>query len=338
MNTAEFFKKLYSNCDRGFLSITLLPERKTLWFKASETQKAALKAENTGKNTNTFFGVGLRKEVLPHNLRGGDEDVFAITALWSDIDIQGKAHAQKDLPVSMDEAVNFVELLTLKPSIIVGSGNGLHAYWLLDTPYFIETREDRENVSAILQNWGKYVNTEAGKKGWKLDTVSDLARILRVPGTINHKTEEKHRCEIIKNEDFRYNIQKFTDGDFAVSKSIGKTKVEPSLCGDSEKIIEKCAFIKYCKEHASELPEPYWHAMITNLCLTKNGAEKIHELSKPYAKYSETETNEKIKRAIRENKPHTCEYIKNSLCFKCPRNCSVKAPVVLGTPSHRRQG
>lgn len=253
MNTAEFFKKLYKNCDRGFLSITLLPERKTLWFKSTEIDKATVQAEKYGKKTNTFFGVGLRKEVLPYNLRGSDDDIFAVTALWSDIDVKGQAHAQKNLPSSTDEAINFLETLKLKPSIIVGSGNGLHAYWLLDVPYFIETKEDRKYISTIMHDWGKYINTEANKKGWKLDTVSDLARILRVPGTTNHKTEEKNRCEIIKSNNYEYSIQSFEQSNSQSTKKATQKQSTMSFCGDAQRIIEKCEFIKYCKDYAPNL-------------------------------------------------------------------------------------
>ena len=49
--------------------------------------------------------------------------------------------------------------------------------------------------------------------------------------------------------------------------------------------------------------------MITNLAPTKDGVKAIHELSKPYPKYDKSETDRKIKHAVKENKPHTCKYI-----------------------------
>lgn len=103
--------------------------------------------------------------------------------------------------------------------------------------------------------------------------------------------------------------------------------------GETNRIIEKCDFIKYCKENAKNLPEPYWHTMITNLVPTKDGVKVIHKLSKPYLKYDKTETDRKIEHAVKENKPHACKYIQEHLGFECSKDCKVKSPVVLGTPS-----
>ena len=98
-------------------------------------------------------------------------------------------------------------------------------------------------------------------------------------------------------------------------------------------VLKKCEFIKYCKENAQNLPEPLWHAMITNLAPLDNSSLSIHEFSKSYPKYSFDETERKIQRAIFENKPHTCEYIKENLNFDCGKNCPVKSPIVYGLPS-----
>ena len=107
--------------------------------------------------------------------------------------------------------------------------------------------------------------------------------------------------------------------------------------GNTQRILEKCEFIRYCKENAENLPEPYWHAMITNLARTKDGIKVVHELSKPYPKYDKIETDRKFQRAVKENKPHTCKYIQDHLGFECSKDCKVKSPVVLGTPS-KEQG
>lgn len=48
METKEFLSEIYKGCSEGFLTITMLPERKTqrktLWFKMSEIEKALLLA------------------------------------------------------------------------------------------------------------------------------------------------------------------------------------------------------------------------------------------------------------------------------------------------------
>lgn len=329
MDTRDFLNEIYKGCSDGYLTLTMLPERKTLWFKVSEIEKTSLFAGKYGSKTNTFFGVELRKKALKNGFRGSEKDILCVTTLYADIDIKGNAHAQTSLPSNVDEAIDFLHGLKIKPSIIVNSGNGIHGYWLLDKPFIIETEDDRKHILSIFKCFGRYVNSEAKKRNWKIDSVYDLARILRVPGTINHKLSTGAKCEVIESDGKRHNIIDFMQFIHSHEGVASTSNIAQSV----EKVLKKCEFIKYCKDNSENLPEPLWHAMITNLAPLKNASNAIHEFSKSYPKYSFDETEKKIKRAIVENKPHTCEYIRENLSFDCGENCPVKAPIVYGLPS-----
>ena len=329
MNTCEFLNEIYKGCDAGFITLTTLPSRQTKWFKVDEIGKIAKAAEDIGQKTNVFFGVGLRNKVLKNGLRGSEKDISCITALYADIDIKGDAHAQKSLPETIDEAVSFLGNLKINPSIIVRSGNGIHSYWLLDTPFKIENSKDKNHIVSVFRDFGKYINLEAKKHGWKLDNVYDLARILRVPGTINHKLKNGVKCEVIESNLQRYNLEEFSQDVHCNDMGAAISKIAQGV----DKVLEKCEFIKYCVKNAAELPEPLWHAMITNLAPLKWGNDSVHQFSKGYPKYSFEETERKIERAIQENKPHPCEYIRENLNFDCGKNCHVKAPIVYGLTS-----
>ncbi|MBR2579249.1 MAG: hypothetical protein IKE41_03855, partial [Clostridia bacterium] len=84
MDTEEFLSEIYKGCHDGFLTLTMLPERKTLWFKVSEIEKASITARKYGTKTNTFFGVGLRKNILKNGFRGSERDILCITTLYAD--------------------------------------------------------------------------------------------------------------------------------------------------------------------------------------------------------------------------------------------------------------
>lgn len=329
MDTRDFLNEIYKGCSDGYLTLTMLPERKTLWFKVSEIEKTSLFAGKYGSKTNTFFGVGLRKKALKNGFRGSEKDILCVTTLYADIDIKGNAHAQTSLPSNVDEAIDFLHGLKIKPSIIVNSGNGIHGYWLLDKPFIIETEDDRKHILSIFKCFGRYVNSEAKKRNWKIDSVYDLARILRVPGTINHKLGTGAKCEVIESDGKRHNIIDFMQFIHSHEGVASTSNIAQSV----EKVLKKCEFIKYCKDNSENLPEPLWHAMITNLAPLKNSSNAIHEFSRSYSKYSFDETERKIQRAIIENKPHTCEYIRENLNFDCNKNCHVKAPIVYGLPS-----
>jgi len=96
-----------------------------------------------------------------------------------------------------------------------------------------------------------------------------------------------------------------------------------------KKLLENCAFIQYCQDNAATLSEPYWWSMTHNVAaFGEPGREKTHELSKPYPKYTEAETEAKIKDAQKaigkEVSPHSCAFIEQELGFSCPDDCLAK--------------
>jgi len=212
---------------------------------------------------------------------------------------------------------------------------------LFSEPLGIATDAHRKNVGDALRGWQMFINDAARARGWKLDNTSDLPRVLRVPGSLNHKLGAGQRCDIIAVNDIRYlpsdfspyirrdnssensDIQSGRGPDYGQAGFSGKV-------GASAPIVEKCIFIQYCRDNATRLPEPYWHAMISNLALCSDGRERIHEFSGPYPGYSANETDKKIRHALSERKPHTCAYIQSALGFDCG-NCPAgrKAPVAL---------
>ena len=72
-------------------------------------------------------------------------------------------------------------ILNTRPSAIVLSGNGLQPYWPIED---VVTGLD---AMALLRRWGRLVRHVASKHGGKVDSVYDLTRILRIPGSLNHK-------------------------------------------------------------------------------------------------------------------------------------------------------
>ena len=96
-----------------------------------------------------------------------------------------------------------------------------------------------------------------------------------------------------------------------------------------EKLLESCAFIQYCRDEAAVLAEPCWWSMIHILAaFGEPGREEIHKLSKPYPRYTEKETEQKIEeaqKAIKQGKsPHLCSGIEQQVGFPCPQDCSAK--------------
>jgi uncharacterized protein (DUF927 family) len=97
------------------------------------------------------------------------------------------------------------------------------------------------------------------------------------------------------------------------------------LAADS---ILRCDFLKWCKENPAKVSEPLWLAMISNLSrITPGGLTLCHEFSKGHPEYSYSEAEKKIRHALNDIKPITCEHIKKD-GFPCGKSCGVKSPIV----------
>jgi uncharacterized protein (DUF927 family) len=179
---------LYGACDSGFVTIWTLPDKVTKFFPVTQINEAEEYALRRASDSDVYFGVGLRKAVLPKG-RGGIEEVGVLTALFADIDIaDAAAHKSTELPKTAEEALDFLKVdLPIAPSVVINSGNGLHVYWLLDEPLYITNDEEKDSAQALLAGWNRYVNVRAKGRGWKFDSVGELSRVLRVPQTYNRK-------------------------------------------------------------------------------------------------------------------------------------------------------
>jgi hypothetical protein len=151
-----------------------------------------------------YFGVGLQERPLQDGKRGDAESVIAMPGFVADIDIQdAHTHAQGNLPPNSEAAMVVLRASGLEPSIIVQSGHGLHGYWLFSQPLLIDP-ENRERVKRAAANLHAVNAAAAHERGWKIDNVSDLARILRLAGTVNWKDPENPKLVTFKYTNNRY--------------------------------------------------------------------------------------------------------------------------------------
>jgi Protein of unknown function (DUF3631) len=141
------------------------------WWRAHELDAAAAGFVAHGAERDIWMGCGLRAEPSANGGRGTDRDVVAIPGLWADID---------ERPADVIDALNALEC---PPSVLVESGHGVHAWWLLDELWTFADDDDRVEARTLLRRLHAFLRTHV----WKVDAVHDLARVLRVPGTLNYK-------------------------------------------------------------------------------------------------------------------------------------------------------
>jgi hypothetical protein len=182
----DFLKDMFGDAitPERRLTVFTTPDKRTMRFTSLDGVEAhASDASRHGREV--YFGLGLIRGE-PKG-RGTAADVAAIGCLWADIDMAGPAHPCKALPSSIEEVERLLAELPLTPSVVVDSGHGAHGYWFLREPWIFEDEADRQKAASLAKAWHGLICRLAEGHGWKLENLSDLARVLRVPGTVNHK-------------------------------------------------------------------------------------------------------------------------------------------------------
>jgi hypothetical protein len=128
--------------------------------------------------------------------RGDASDVYAIRALWADLDVEpGKMPSYPAAQAVIDEVS---QLIGAQPVAIVASGHGLQPRWRIDFGDIAH----HAGASDFLEHFGRIVQAVAQRHGGKADSVYDLPRIIRAPGTTNcKKIEVKVKLKLTGSRD-----------------------------------------------------------------------------------------------------------------------------------------
>lgn len=134
---------------------------------------------------------------VPEHGRGFERDSLGSSVLWVDIDCYG----------AVEQTLAKLSGLEKQPSMIVCSGGGIHLYYLLDKFY--------TDLDAIKRR-NKQLQLDVNKllKISSADSCYDLARVLRIPGTYNHKRQPPTLATIAAYEPTRiYTLEEFASAE-----------------------------------------------------------------------------------------------------------------------------
>ncbi len=209
MNTLRFLQTLYRKDAPGYLPLWTSGLRRTRWVPANDLSRAAETAVELGQRGDVYFGVGLHPEELGPYERGRAEGVIAIPGLWTDVDIEGEAHKGKNLPLTVEDAMKAIEAFPLAPTLVLHSGHGLQPWWLFEGLWVFEGEEERKKAQDLSRRFQATLKAAAQERGWGMDGTHDISRVMRVPGTLNHKLEPAEVKVLHHNEDARYDPEDF---------------------------------------------------------------------------------------------------------------------------------
>lgn len=179
-----------------------LPQRRSVWYEAGEE----IPVDPSRARTNLYFSVHPSTAIPPANAHGEMKEsawvrsqlrfIAAISCLFAEYDTKDYGDEQS--------IVNHLDsLIVPAPSVLIASGGGVHAYWLLAEPYLLSSDDRREAAKHIQARW---VDIVGGDKGAK-----DLCRVLRVPGSWNYKYDPRRPVRWTTADlDRRYPIKALT--------------------------------------------------------------------------------------------------------------------------------
>lgn len=242
------------------------------------------------------------------------------------------------------------------PSIFVDSGRGIHAYWTFDRDLPVEQWKP---IAEALK-------ASCLAAGFQIDptVTADAARILRMPGTLNHKETPPVPCRLLKDTGVNYepaallqSLQPASGLDTVAGASVGSLAKLAAMVGADDlgsvpalssypqvpyyatEIAEKCGVMKEAVETGGrDHAEPLWRHLMALLSFCDDGERLVHEISQGHPQYNQGQTDAKWAliqkdKAAGKLKPILCKTFatyKNSICAGCPYNGRINTPMTLG--------
>jgi hypothetical protein len=162
------------------------------------------------------------------------ENVAEIPGLWVDIDF-------KDVDDDEATILRRVKALPKPPSIIVSSGNGLHCYWKFKEPLIIndvDGAETIERVEAALKLLADLVGGDM--------LVTQVAALMRLPGTHNSKRGNWQAVEIVSSNDLVYELSDIEDEMLFSVAPVVLRKLRPAqIAGEINPFLEAAKALGY---------------------------------------------------------------------------------------------
>jgi hypothetical protein len=289
------------------------------------------------------------------------DNVHAVRLFKLDLDVaagdEKKYNSKRDAIAALNA---FIETVGLPVPTLVDSGGGAHAYWLLSHAM---DREEAQIASTKLK-------ALCATNGLKADptVTSDLARVMRLPGTSNRKYGVAKpvilKTPVVQHDTDRIlqiideacddkcsgavisNVSPLFGGSFTIPRHLrglesdATTKalaqgVAKSFADLLKRSIEGtgCAQIAYAHDHQATLNEPRWRAAglsIAQFC--NDGPEFIHTMSREHPGYTAEAT---IAKAAQIPGPWTCGAFESTWpeeCNGCKHKGRIASPIALAIP------
>ena len=278
-----------------------------------------------------YFCLSMQEKMGPTKngyitaLRNRD-NVAGLKALWLDLDV--KASAYQSTAEALDALFAFCQTTGYpKPTALVLSGSGgAHCYWISDRMLTVDE----------WRGYAEGLKTLGIERGLKADygCTTDSVRVLRVPGTFNHKTTPPKPVKLAmlapKDMNFETELGRFRatvapspprkvkdDWDPINRAENWEAEDNPELLTEEyrlqigtpkeyapispESVIEKCPMMAHAAATGGQdADQGLWMLQVLATTFCHNGREFAHRISKGHKGYLQAETDEMFERKEEE--------------------------------------
>lgn len=309
--------------------------KKTSSYGSGDIHRLIEDVERRKLSEDLYIGLSTQPANLGPSSRGSNDTARMLPGVFLDIDFANAKDSAKRYPPDADTALKVLRSSDHQPFLIQDSGNGLHVVLKFDRPLVIRNRDDRRKAQAILRLVGRRFAKHFERAGYEIDSVFDLARVFRVPGTFNHKSGTPKPVMVIEySPENRLRLAELEQA--LPSPEDEDRKATVGGRADHAIIQKECGWYgHYTGDGAATADEPNWYGAASITARSQDGERIFHEYSARHPKYDVREADNKLQRALEEAGPRTCETIaaepgNERFCDGCPHRGTITSPIQLG--------
>ncbi len=375
----EFFEAFYPGpLKPGQLAIYTTTGRRgkarSYWFHdLRSADRAIIKYRNTRL---VHFGVALqtpkkalsiarsrRRRATLSTVRGNEESVVALPALWVEIAYGGRRRASSAvLPPDKHSALELLAAVTQRPSIVVSRGGAASgvvcAYWLLRKLWRFDPKDEKDKAvaKALLRRLRWAIESLAAEQGWRIaaggnPAGDNLAATFLLPGG---RTGGKIQRAVVEHFPLLAGDARYRRSDFetlpeppADDRRPWRDALEqfaglglPRQPSDFRPIADGCSWIGDCFKNRATLADEEWRGALRLLgeCAAPgaDGLQLAQMVSIDHPGYDPFETASQLARELQApGGSITCRTISEDLgagdehCSRCPHFGRIERPVDL---------
>jgi hypothetical protein len=164
-----------------------LATKRSAWYRLDNTAERRIAFDQFNAATeDLYFSVYPITGIPAVDRKGAPAEPWQVRGRLNNVQLAHCLFAEfddKDFGDSQRKAARHIWDLNHRPSAIIRSGGGYHCYWFLKHEV-----TDIETLSATLFQWVEFVGADTSAK--------DITRVLRIPGTLNHKYQPPRPVQI----------------------------------------------------------------------------------------------------------------------------------------------